>query len=76
MNNILETLKTIRPEEDFEHSENFVEDGLLDSFDIVTLVASLDKAHGISIDGADIVPENFNSVAAIEALLHKNGARP
>ena len=62
---------------DIEDVENalFIEDGLFDSFDIVTLVSELDKAFSISIDGADITPENFNSVKNIVELIKKNGAK-
>jgi acyl carrier protein len=49
---------------------------MLDSFDLVTLVSELDKAYGISIDGLQIVPENFQNVAAIEAFLSRNGVVP
>jgi acyl carrier protein len=73
---IIEILKEIRPEFDFTVSRDFIADGMLDSFDVVTLVAALDKQYGISINGTDIVPENFKNVEAIEALLHKSRARP
>jgi acyl carrier protein len=73
---IIEILKEIRPEFDFTVSRDFIADGMLDSFDVVTLVAALDKQYGISINGTDIVPENFKNVEAIEALLRKSGARP
>jgi acyl carrier protein len=69
----LRVLKSIRPEADYTSSNDFIGEGLLDSFDIVTLVASLDKTYGISIDGVDIVPENFKSLQTIEALLRKHG---
>ena len=70
---ILSILTEIRPEFDFSKSENFIVEGLLDSFDIVTLVNALDEYYNISIDGLDIVPENFSSVASIKELLIKNG---
>lgn len=70
---ILNFLSEIRPELDFSRSSNFVDDGLLDSFDIVQLVVSLDNEYGISIDGLDILPENFSSVKNITQLLIKNG---
>jgi len=73
MKSVLEILKEIRPEFDFSASNDFMADGMLDSFDMVTLVAALDKNYGISIPGTDIVPENFQNVAAIEALLKKSG---
>lgn len=71
MEKIKAILEAIRPEFDFEASQDFLCDGMLDSFDIVTLVADLDKAFGISIPGVEIVPENFKSLAAIETLVAK-----
>ena len=76
MSKVLAILTQIRPEFDFRSSNDFFEDGVLDSFDLVTLVSELDRAYGISIDGMDIVPTNFSNVAAIEALLVKNGVDP
>ena len=70
---ILDILKGIRPEFEFEGVEDFFEEGMLDSFDLVTLCSELDKAFNIHIDGMDIVPENFMNVSAIENLLKKNG---
>lgn len=72
---VLEILSNIRPEFDFTEDVNFIEEGMLDSFDVVTLVSDLDTTFGISIDGVDIVPENFSSVDAIINLLKKNGAQ-
>ena len=75
MNALLTILKAIRPESDFVASGDFIEDGLLDSFDVVTLVGTLDKTYNISINGADIVPENFKSLEAIATLLCKCGVQ-
>ena len=72
---VLEILSNIRPEFDFTEDVNFIEEGMLDSFNVVTLVSDLDTTFGISIDGVDIVPENFSSVDAIINLLKKNGAQ-
>jgi acyl carrier protein len=76
MSQVAEILSRIRPEFDFSQSHDFFADGLLDSFDLMTLVSELDQAYGISIDGLEIVPENFSSIAAIEALLGRSGATP
>lgn len=73
MTNLLEILTEIRPESPFSESHDFLDDGLLDSFDIVMLVSSLDKTFGISIEGTEIVPENFRNLEAIRALLRKHG---
>ena len=75
MKSVIEILKEIRPEFDFAASSDFMADGMLDSFDMVTLVAALDKNYGISIPGTDIVPENFQNMQTIEALLRKSGAK-
>jgi acyl carrier protein len=75
MKSIAEILKEIRPEFDFAASKDFMADGMLDSFDMVTLVAALDKHYGISIPGTDIVPENFQNLGTIEALLRKCGVQ-
>jgi len=73
MNSIEQILQNIRPEFDFRTSSDFIEEGLLDSLDVVTLVSDLDRTYGISIDGVDILPEHFCNLAAIEALLAKYG---
>lgn len=70
---ILEMLKDIRPEYDFTSSDDFIGDGLLDSFDMVTFVSELEDTFGIVIDGLDIVPENFATVETILATVRKNG---
>ena len=72
---IIEIIKDNRPDIEDVENEEFITNGLLDSFDIVTLVAELDKAFGISIDGADITPTNFNTVDAMVELVKKNGAK-
>ena len=71
---ILAILKEIRPEYDFETSEDFVAEGLLDSFDVVTLVSELETAFDVVIDGLDVVPENFSNIDSILEVLKKNGA--
>ena len=73
---IVKILTELHPEFDFtQEGVDFIEEGMLDSFDLVTLVSELDSTFGISIDGVDILPENFSSVDAIAALLVKNGAK-
>lgn len=73
---IIKILTELRPEFDFtQEGVNFIEEGMLDSFDMVNLVNDLDSTFGISIDGVDILPENFATVDAIEQLLKKNGAK-
>lgn len=72
-NEILNMLAGLRPEFDFTDSDDFVMDGLLDSFDIISLVSMLEEKYNIKVDGLDIVPENFASFDAIIALVQKSG---
>jgi acyl carrier protein len=72
---IEEILTRIRPEFNFSDSEDFIGDGMLDSYDVLMLVAELDKSYGISIAGVDILPENFRNIASIEKLLAKYTAQ-
>jgi acyl carrier protein len=76
MKTVLEVLKGIRPEFDFTTSEDFIADGMLDSFDVVTLINELDQSYSISIAGTDILPENVRNIAAIKQLLRKYGIAP
>ena len=66
---ILETLLSVRPEGEFLNSDNFILDGLLDSFDIVILVSDLDKKFNISIEGIDIIANNFTNLESITTLV-------
>ena len=75
MEEIMEMLEELRPEFDFNESENYIADGMLDSFDIISLSSMLEEKYGITIDGLDIVPENYASVKAIAELVRKSGGR-
>ena len=68
---VLDLLHSIRPEVDFTASSDFAQDGILDSFYMVTLVSALDNKIVLSIDGADIIPENFCNLDTIVKLLIK-----
>ena len=72
-NRILEMLSEIKPEQNFAESDNYVEDGILDSFDISELITMLEDEFDISIDGMDILPEFFSNVEQIEKLVKKSG---
>ena len=56
---------------DFEGETGLIANGILDSFDIVSLVTSLNDAFDIEIKPNDLVPENFNSASAMWALVEK-----
>ena len=68
---IMEILSGLRPECDFENSENFIEEGLLDSMDIVALVDSVEEEYSISIPGTAISAKNFSNLDSIVELIEK-----
>ena len=69
---IIQILTDLRPEFDFSQEVDFIDEGMLDSFDLVNLVTDLEGKFGVVIDGMDIVPENFCTIEAIEALVNKS----
>ncbi|KXL53428.1 D-alanine--poly(phosphoribitol) ligase subunit 2 [Anaerotignum neopropionicum] len=71
METLLKILAELRPDVDFEENKELVDSGELDSFDIVSLVGELCEAYEIQIGAEDIIPENFNSVEAIMALVKR-----
>ena len=71
METLMKILVELRPDVDFKDNKELVDGGELDSFDIVSLVGELCDAYDIEIGAEDIVPENFNSVEAIMAMVQK-----
>ncbi len=71
MDELLSILTELRPECDFTRSTDFLHEGLLDSLDIVTLVAALEERLGIFIDGQDVTPEHFKNLDTLVLLLRR-----
>lgn len=71
MEKLLEILKSIRSDIDFENEEKLIDDGVLDSFDIVSIVGELCDAYEVTITAEDMEPENFNSAKAMLALVER-----
>ena len=69
---VIEILTELRPEFDFAEDVNFIEEGMLDSFDVVSLVDEIESAFGVAISGADVLPENFCNVDAICETIKRN----
>lgn len=68
---ILAILKEIRMDVDFEHEELLIDDGILDSFDIISIVNEFNNTFEIDIDVEDLEPENFNTVETMQALIEQ-----
>lgn len=75
MEELLKILGEINDKADFKNCEDFLEAGLLDSFDIMTLVDSIERQFKIQFLGKDIVPENFVSINAIMRIMAKYGVK-
>lgn len=71
MEDLIKILSEIKPGVDFEEEENLMEDEILDSFDIVSLVAKIDEEFDVEITPKDLVPENFKSAKTIYDLITK-----
>ncbi|MDO4797350.1 MAG: phosphopantetheine-binding protein [Coriobacteriales bacterium] len=71
MEEILEILQEVRPDVDFLAEDRLIDDDILDSFDIITIVGEFNEEFDIEIDVEDLEPENFNTVAAMQELIDK-----
>lgn len=71
MEELLQILSDLHPEVDFETEENLIDNGILDSFDIVTLITEIGETFDITISAEHIIPENFNSAKALYELIQK-----
>jgi len=71
MNTILKILKDLHPEVDFDTCTTLIDDKILDSFDIITVISEISEEFGVTITAAHILPEHFNSAQALYALVRK-----
>ena len=71
MEQLMEILKGIRPDVDFENETALIDDGILDSFDVVSIISELDDTFDVQIRINELDPENFNSAEAIWKLVQK-----
>lgn len=71
MDALLNILTNLHPDVDFETQEHLIDDMILDSLDIVTLITEIGEEYDVTITAQYIVPENFNSVKALYALIRK-----
>lgn len=71
MEALLEILNELHPEVDFETETGLIDNKILDSFDIVTIVAEIDGEFDVQIPAVELTPENFNSAQALYALVER-----
>lgn len=71
MEELLEILEDIQPDVDYDTCTTLIDDGILDSFAILSIVGELEDAFDIKITPAEIIPENFNSAQSLWAMVQK-----
>ena len=71
MDVIIEIIKELHPDVDYETNTSLVDDRIIDSFDIISIVAEIDDRLDVQIPAEEIIPDNFNSAAALAALVKK-----
>lgn len=71
MEELLEILEELHDDVDYETCTTLIDDKILDSFDVVTIVAEINNAFDVQIPAEELVPENFNSAQALYALIER-----
>ena len=71
MEKLIEILEDIKPDADYENCTTLIDDGILESFAILSIGGELEDEFDISITPAEIIPENFNSAAALWAMVQR-----
>lgn len=71
MEQLIAILSGLHPDVDFETTEDLIDDGILDSLDIVSIVSSVYSEFDVTIPPEEIIPENFNSAAALMELIER-----
>lgn len=71
METLIKILAGLHNDVDFYTADALIDDGILDSLDIVTLITEINDEFGVSIPAEEILPENFNSAKAIMDLINK-----
>lgn len=69
MEDLLEILSDLHPEVDYESEEHLIDAGILDSFDIITIISEIADAFDVVVPAKEIVPENFNSAKALYNMI-------
>ncbi|MBQ2735728.1 MAG: acyl carrier protein [Clostridia bacterium] len=71
MEQLLEILKNMHPDVDFDTVDDMIGEGILDSLDIVTLITEINNTFDVSIPAEEVIPENFASVESLWTLIER-----
>lgn len=69
MNELIEILENLHPEVDFDTCTTLIDDKILDSFDIISVISEINEEFDVVIPAEEIIPENFNSAQALYELI-------
>lgn len=71
MDELLEILEEVRDDIDFENCDTLIDDGILESFDIIQIISAIDEAFDVAIPATKIIPSNFNSAEAMLKMIEE-----
>lgn len=71
LENVIEMLQDVNEDADYETCTTLVDDRVLTSFDILSIISEIDNAFDVAVPAKDVIPANFNSAEAIRALIER-----
>ena len=71
LEDVIEILQDVEEDVDYENCTTLIDDRVLDSFDILSIISALNDEFDISIPAKDVIPENFNSAAAMRDMVQR-----
>ena len=71
MNELIEILTNLHPEVDFDTCDTLIDDKILDSFDIISIISEINEEFDVVVPAEEIIPENFNSAQALYELISR-----
>ena len=71
MEELLEILRDLHPDIDYENCTTLIDDKILDSFDIIAIISEIDNTFDVAVPAEEIIPENFNSAESLYELIQK-----
>lgn len=69
MEKLVALLKKVKPNANFENEDGLIDKGIIDSLDVISIIAEISEQYGIVIPNEEIIPDNFNSVEALKELI-------
>lgn len=71
MDKLIDILKNLHPDVDYENCTALIDDKILDSFDLITMIADIHEKFDVIIPADEIIAQNFNSAKSIYSLIER-----